>query len=121
MADSSRKRRQSKFFQTPPNKQQRSDSSLLIRSLKCSNCFEKFRVESISKDLKAECYRCSTQRKTQDTSGYPFEMVAYEEQLAQNFQCPICLLIMRDATELPCHHLMCSGYLTKNEARLPGE
>lgn len=114
--DLSRKRK-SESSQTPPSSKQRLENLVLIRSLKCSKCSKDYCVEAIS-NLKAECYECSI-KPTTDISGYPFEMIGDEKQLAQNFHCPICLLIMRDTTELPCNHLMCAGCLIKNEARLP--
>ena len=113
MAYKSRKRK-SDLDPTPPRKEQR----LLIRSLVCSNCYTDFQVEAITKNLTAECYDCPLKPNTDICGGYPFEMVDDETQLAQNFQCPICLLILRNTTELPCNHLMCAKCLIRNEGIL---
>ena len=100
------------------SKQQRLEN-LLIRSLICSKCSEAFDVEAISNITSPVCYFCSRKPNNTDIcGGYPFEMVDDETQLAQNFQCPICLLILRNTTELPCNHLMCAKCLIRNEGIL---
>ena len=40
-------------------------------------------------------------------SGFPFKMVTK----FQEYECPICLSLIRKATELPCTHLMCHACL----------
>ena len=92
------------------------DESFSISSINCSKCSQKIRVEATS-NVKAECRECLFQSTTEN-GGFPFEMVGDEHQLQKDFQCPICLLIIRDATELPCNHLMCKSCLVKNESRL---
>ena len=111
------RKRKSESSQTPSSSKRRSEVVLLIQSLKCSTCSKDFQVEAIS-NLKAECSECLT-KKTEDICGYSFELDGNENQITQNFQCPICLLVMRDATELPCNHLMCAGCLVKNEEKIP--
>ena len=92
------------------------DKSYSISSINCSKCSQKIRVEATS-NVKAECLGCLFQSTTED-GGFPLEMVGDEHQLQKDFQCPICLLIIRDATELPCNHLMCKSCLVKIESRL---
>ncbi|XP_066926529.1 uncharacterized protein [Clytia hemisphaerica] len=48
-----------------------------------------------------------TAHKTIPT-GFQFEIAGTERK---EFECPICLCIMRNATELPCEHLMCQDCL----------
>ena len=40
-------------------------------------------------------------------SGFPFKMI---NEVAE-YECPICLSLIRKATELPCTHLMCHACL----------
>ena len=41
-------------------------------------------------------------------TGYQNELVGPDKKL---FECPICLCIIKRATELPCEHLMCADCL----------
>ena len=41
-------------------------------------------------------------------TGYQNEIAGLDKKL---FECPICLCIIRKATELPCEHLMCGECL----------
>eukprot|EP00111_Clytia_hemisphaerica_P005610 TCONS_00016308-protein len=45
-------------------------------------------------------------------TGYQNEIAGPDKKL---FECPICLCIIRKATELPCEHLMCSDCLLHYE------
>ena len=50
-------------------------------------------------------------------SGFQFEMVNEENE----YECPICLVIIKNATELDCTHLMCMeclDYYEKNQDEL---
>ena len=44
-------------------------------------------------------------------SGFPFKMVTKVTE----YECPICLSLIRKATELPCTHLMCHACLNYYE------
>ena len=44
-------------------------------------------------------------------SGFPFQMVNEEKE----YECPICLVIIKNATELNCTHLMCGECLVYYE------
>ena len=92
------------------------DEPFTISSINCSKCMKKIRVEATS-NVKAECLECLFESTTED-GGFFFQMVGDEQQLKKGFLCPVCLLIIRDATELPCNHLMCKSCLVKNESRL---
>ena len=41
-------------------------------------------------------------------TGYQNEIAGPDKKL---FECPICLCIIKRATELPCEHLMCADCL----------
>ena len=86
------------------------------KSMNCSKCSKVFDVETLSSNIKAECIGCLSKLR-KEIGGYPLKMTD-EQQLQKDFQCPICLLIIRDATELPCNHLMCKSCLIQNERYL---
>ena len=49
--------------------------------------------------------------------GYNFEVCGYE---FPDMKCPICLLLMRDAMEMPCSHNACRMCLQRWEAEQTG-
>jgi len=90
------------------------EPSLLKNSMLCSRCSKEFGVEVTStSNIKGECIGCLSKPK-KEVGGYSLNMTD-EQQLQKDFQCPICLLIIRDSTELPCNHLMCKSCLVQNE------
>ena len=44
------------------------------------------------------------------SGGFDFEVVG---QYAKEFECPICLLLLRDAMDLNCSHTLCESCLEK--------
>ena len=46
------------------------------------------------------------------SGGYDFEVVGPFEK---EYECPICMLLIRDTIELPCGHTMCKSCLEKWE------
>ena len=75
----------------------------------CYFCKKDLRnIESNAKNLKCEdCVR----RMDAVPSGLPFKMVNENK----GYECPICLSLVKKATELPCYHLMCQGCLQHYE------
>ena len=51
----------------------------------------------------AECLR----KMNSIPSGFPFKLLV---KVAE-YECPICLALIKDATVLPCTHLMCRACL----------
>ena len=75
-------------------------------SSKCSICYEKITAPtaSSSKGLADKCQKCLTTMNA-IPSGFPFKFAGDPDK---EFECSICLSIIREATELPtCHHVMC--------------
>ncbi|XP_066927874.1 uncharacterized protein [Clytia hemisphaerica] len=58
-------------------------------------------------DENNKCQTCLEKMKLSPT-GFQFEVDGPDRKM---FECPICLCIMRKATELPCEHLMCHDCL----------
>ena len=91
---------------------------ILIKYLTCSNpnCSLMISDVEATSNLSVQCDSCLFIRGLRpQTGGFPFEMVDDQQLLHKQFECPICLMIVREAIELPCHHLMCSSCLQKNE------
>ena len=74
-------------------------------------------VESNATNLKCEeCLR----KINSIPSGFPFKML----NKVSEYDCPICLSLIKDATELTCSHLMCRECLEfyeNGEVRKNGE
>ena len=70
----------------------------------CATCLKV--LESNSK-----CDVCSRDISSILASRFPFKMVNEEKE----YECPICLMIIRYATELDCSHLMCRECLEHYE------
>ena len=47
-----------------------------------------------------------------DSGGYDFEI---DGPLVKEYECPICLLLLRDCVELPCSHSLCKSCLQRWE------
>ena len=79
---------------------------------KCSICMAPKSPQSKSN----KCDKCLTTMEN-IPSGFPFIAVNGEE--SKEFECPICLCIIKGATELSCEHLMCGDCLIhyENEQR----
>ena len=58
-----------------------------------------------------KCKQCLDKMESIPT-GFQFEIAGAERK---EFECPICLCIIRNATELPCEHLMCKDCLEHYE------
>ncbi|XP_066920613.1 TNF receptor-associated factor 6-like [Clytia hemisphaerica] len=78
-----------------------------VDNTKCSICLAQ--IDRGSKSNK--CSHCIKKMNSIPT-GFQFETDGEEKK---EFECPICLGIIRDATELPCHHLMCLACLEHYE------
>ena len=102
-------------METPskPLRKRKLEPSLLKNSMACSRCSKEFNVKVTSSNIKAECIGCLSKLRI-EVGGYSLKMPD-DQQLQKDFQCPICLLIIRDATELPCNHMMCKSCLVQNE------
>ncbi|XP_066922484.1 uncharacterized protein [Clytia hemisphaerica] len=74
---------------------------------KCSICL--FPLPKFSNSNK--CKQCLEKIEAIPT-GFQFEVAGTERK---EFECPICLCIIRNATELPCEHLMCKDCLEHYE------
>ena len=75
---------------------------------KCSLCLEPFipNIDPITFEINLKCNECLTTIHS-IPSGFPFELV----NKVKEYECPICLSLIKDATELPCTHLMCKACL----------
>ena len=74
---------------------------------KCSICL----MPLVGQSLSNKCQQCLGKMDSVP-SGFPFETVGPERK---EFECPICLCIIRNAIELPCEHLMCKECLEHYE------
>ena len=73
---------------------------------KCSICEESIpRVQS-NASINVKCDKCLS-KKASIPSGFPFKMV----NVMKEYECPICLSMIKNATELNCSHLMCGECL----------
>jgi len=85
------------------------------------------RLDVQSSDVKEQCSIClapllerSTSNKCRECTkkinavptGFQFVIAGQERK---EFECPICLCIIRDATELGCEHIMCGKCLERYE------
>ena len=83
---------------------------------KCSICYERIinvpSTSSSPEKLNNKCQKCLTTMNA-IPSGFPFKFAGDTDK---EFECPICLSIIREATELPtCHHVMCRECLVYYE------
>ena len=67
----------------------------------CSMC-RKFISNEPSNESNIKCDECLG-KLASIPSGFPFKMVNEEKE----YECPICLAIIKNATEIKCSHLMC--------------
>ena len=74
---------------------------------KCTICLMPLVNQSVSN----KCQQCLKKMDSIPT-GYQFEIEGPERK---EFECPICLSIIRNTTELPCEHLMCKECLEHYE------
>ena len=81
------------------------DSERQQNQQNCSMCLRSIsNAEENESNIKCEeCLKIMTSLP----SGFPFKMVNEEKE----YECPICLMLIYDATELDCTHLMCNGCL----------
>ena len=49
-------------------------------------------------------------------SGFQFELAGGE--MIKEWECPICLMIIKDVVELPCSHIYCSVCLVYHEGKI---
>ena len=75
---------------------------------RCSICQEPIDHQGSKSNKCGQCIR----KMNAIPTGFHFEVDGAEKK---EFECPICLGIIRDSTELPCHHLMCLACLTHYE------
>ncbi|XP_066922852.1 uncharacterized protein, partial [Clytia hemisphaerica] len=75
---------------------------------RCSICLQPKTPNSSSN----KCDQCLDKINKVPT-GFAFRAV--EGQGDKEFECPICLCLIKGATELPCEHLMCGGCLLHYE------
>ena len=84
-------------------------------SSNCSICYERIinvPTASQSKGLDNKCQKCLT-KMSAIPSGFPFKFAGDPDK---EFECAICLSIIREATELPsCNHVMCRECLVYYE------
>ena len=81
----------------------------------CSMCL-KFISYGQPSESNIKCDEC-LQKIASVPSGFPFNMV----KVMKEYECPICLSIIKNATELNCSHLMCGeclDYYEKNQDEL---
>ena len=71
----------------------------------CSMC-RKFISNEPSNESNIKCDEC-LEKMASIPSGFAFKMVNEEKE----YECPICLVIIKNATELNCSHLMCRDCL----------
>ncbi|XP_066925595.1 tripartite motif-containing protein 30A-like [Clytia hemisphaerica] len=74
---------------------------------KCSICL----MPLVNQGSSNKCHQCMAKIDSVP-NGFPFETVGPERK---EFECPICLCIIKNATELPCEHLMCKECLEHYE------
>ena len=80
---------------------------------KCSICSSQIQnIEAVG--MKLKCQQC-LEKIASVPAGFPFKLAGDE---IKEYECPICLMLIRDATELPCHHLMCKDCLDYYERDL---
>ena len=85
------------FAGTGANHQESSNSEMAgCQQNSCATCLKVLESNS-------NCDECSRDISFILASGFPFKMVNEEKE----YECPICLMIIRYATELNCSHLMC--------------
>ena len=77
---------------------------------KCTICTEPIRNITTLGTLFNTSIKCDECLKKMNTvpSGLPFKAVNENDK---SYECPICLSIIKDATELSCTHLMCKQCL----------
>ena len=104
-------------FKASTSRKRKLEPSILLRTLDCSDCSKLISEVEATSNLTVKCIECLKTDTTSRDGGFPFEMTEehLNEQLKKDFQCPICLLIIRDTTELPCGHIMCANCLVKSE------
>ena len=76
---------------------------------KCSLCLETITQTEKNEIATAVDVKCDKCLNTINSipSGFPFEMV----HKIKEYECPICLSLINEASELPCEHLMCDACL----------
>ncbi|XP_066936267.1 TNF receptor-associated factor 5-like [Clytia hemisphaerica] len=88
-------------------------------SERCTLCLNQIESESsITQKQSLKCLKCLKIIESVP-SGFPFEMTA--SYTVKEYECPICLVLIRDATELPCKHLMCRECLIHYENGVMGK
>ena len=78
----------------------------------CPMC-RKFISNEYSNESNVKCDECLG-KISSIPCGFPFTMV----NIMKEYECPICLSMIKSATELKCSHLMCRGcleYYEKNQ------
>ena len=81
-----------------------------LNKQECSLCHLPFLPNTVSSPNTSQInFKCDECVKTicSIPSGFPFELV----NKVKEYECPICLSLIKDATELPCTHLMCEACL----------
>ena len=81
-----------------------------LNEQKCSLCHQPFLPDIVSSPNTSQINpKCDECLKTiiSIPSGFPFELV----NKVKEYECPICLSLIKDATELSCTHLMCKACL----------
>ena len=81
----------------------------------CSMCL-KFISNEPSNESNIKCDECLEKMSSVPT-GFGFKMVIEDKE----YECPICLVIIKNATELSCTHLMCRdclAYYEKSQVEL---
>ena len=73
----------------------------------CSMC-RKFISNEPSNESNIKCEECLG-KIASIPSGFSFKMV--NEDVKEEYECPICLSMIKNATELNCSHLMCKDCL----------
>ena len=71
----------------------------------CSMC-RKFISNEYSNESNVKCDECLG-KISSIPCGFPFTMV----NIMKEYECPICLSMIKNATELKCSHLMCRDCL----------
>ena len=78
-----------------------------VDSERCSICLQLKPSSSTS----SKCSDCLEKINAVPT-GFAFTVAGPEKK---EFECPICLCLIKDAIELPCEHLMCKDCLLHYE------